>query len=182
MKLFILALISMFIYTCFDLKKAFHMLQQNWYNDGNRYLKWINNNSKFIFVWYDYLFILIFVISLLLKPNVLSIIVVIYYLVITYLLRKRQKKEQVKKTLAFTARIKRLCVTIFILYFIPVYFIITSYDESLISIYYLILGTLIYFNYHIVYLANIINKPVEKCVYLYYKTKALRKLKTLTNT
>ncbi len=21
------------------------MLQQNWYNDGNRYLKWINNNK-----------------------------------------------------------------------------------------------------------------------------------------
>lgn len=182
MKLFILAFIAMFIYICFDLKKSFHMLQQNWYNDGNRYLKWINNNSKFIFVWYDYLFILIFILSFVIKTNILSIVIFIYYLVISYLLRKRQKNEQVKKPLAFTPRIKRMCITIFILYFIPVYFIISNYDESLNAIYYLILGTLIYFNYHIVYFANIINKPVEKCVYLYYKTKALKKLKTLTNT
>lgn len=182
MSLFILAIIAMFIYTCCDLKKAFHMLQQNWYNDGNRYLKWINNNSRFVFVWYDYLFIVIFLLSFIIKPNVLSIIIAIYYLIISYLLKKRQSKEQVKKPLAVTPRIKRMCVTIFILYLIPVYFILRYYDESLNSIYYLILGSLIYFNYHIVYLANIINKPVEKCVYLYYKTKALRKLKTLTNT
>ena len=182
MKLFIFALLAMFLYTCFDLKKAFHMLQQNWYNDGNRYLKWINNNSKFVFAWYDFLFIVIFLLSFVLKSNILSIIVFVYYIVITFILRSTQKKEQVKKPLAFTARVKRLCITIFILYFIPTFFIFKYYDESLNSIYYLILGTLIYFNYHIVYLANIINKPVEKCVYLYYKGKALRKLKTLTNT
>ena len=77
-----------------------------------------------------------------------------------------ESKEQVKKPLAVTPRIKRMCVTIFILYLIPVYFILRYYDESLNSIYYLILGSLIYFNYHIVYLANIINVPIEKCVYL----------------
>ena len=43
-----------------DLKKSFHMIQQNWYNDGNRYLKWIDNNSKFIFLWFDLLFVIIF--------------------------------------------------------------------------------------------------------------------------
>lgn len=182
MKLFILAIIAMFIYTCIDLKKAFHMLQQNWYNDGNRYLKWINNNSKFVFVWYDYLFIFIFLLGFIIKENILSIITIVYYLLLSYILRNRQKKEQVKKPLAFTPRIKRMCVTIFILYFIPIFFMFMYYDNSLVFLYYLILGTLIYFNYHIVYLANIINKPVEKCVYLYYKTKALNKLKTLTNT
>ena len=67
MKLFIFALLAMFLYTCFDLKKAFHMLQQNWYNDGNRYLKWINNNSKFVFAWYDFLFVVIFLLSFVLK-------------------------------------------------------------------------------------------------------------------
>ena len=60
MMLFILSLLSMFLYVCLDLKKSFHMLQQNWYNDGNRYLKWINNNSRFVFLWFDYLYIFSF--------------------------------------------------------------------------------------------------------------------------
>ena len=34
------------VYTYFKTRKSFHMLQQNWYNDGNRYLKWINNSYK----------------------------------------------------------------------------------------------------------------------------------------
>ena len=33
----------------------------------------------------------------------------------------------------------------------------------------MILGAITYLNYFVVMLANIINKPVEKCVYLYYK-------------
>ncbi len=181
MKLFIISLIFIFIYICIDLKKAFHMLQQNWYNDGNRYLKWINNNSKFVFCWYDYLFIVIFLLSFILNNNIISLIVIIYHILISLILLKNYKNEQVKKPLAFTARIKRMCVTIFILYFIPIFFMFRYYDIELLPIYYLILGTLTYFNYHIVYLANIINKPVEKCVYLYYKTKASRKLKTLKN-
>ena len=51
MTLFIVALFFMLAFTVVDLKKAFHMLQQNWYNDGNRYLKWIKNNSRFVFLW-----------------------------------------------------------------------------------------------------------------------------------
>ena len=41
---FLLALIPYFYYLMFKSRKAMHMLQQNWYNDGNRYIKWINNN------------------------------------------------------------------------------------------------------------------------------------------
>lgn len=181
MYLFIVTIIAMIIYMCVDLKKSLHMLQQNWYNDGNRYLKWINNNSKFVFCWFDFLYIIIFLFSLIFNNTVISIIFTVYYLIIAYLLRSMQKKEQVKKPLAVTSRVKRLCVTIFILYFIPILFMFIYFDYELIPIYYLIIGTMIYFNYHIVYLANIINKPVEKCVYLYYKTKATRRLKTLKN-
>lgn len=178
---FIISLIAISIYIVCDLKKSFHMLQQNWYNDGNRYLKWIDNNSKFIFLWFDLIYILLFIVGIYLDSTILSIIFTIYYLVISYLLIKRQKKEQVKKPLDFTSRIKRMCITITIFYLIPVLYMLLNFDENLVAIYYLILGTLIYFNYHIVYLANIVNKPVEKCVYLYYKNKALRKLKSLNN-
>ncbi len=178
---FIVYLVFIFIYIICDLKKSFHMLQQNWYNDGDRYLKWIDNNYKFIFFWFDILYILIAILGFVIKNEVLSYIMAVYYLIITYLLVNMQKKEQVKKPLAFTARIKRMCVTIAILYFIPTFFILRSFDSELLILYYLVFGTLAYFNYHIVYLANIINKPVEKCVYLYYKFKALKKLKSLNN-
>lgn len=85
-----------------------------------------------------------------------------------------------KKPLAFTGRIKRMCVTIFILYLIPILTIFLTFNQDLVFIYYFIVGSLIYFNYYIVYLANIINKPVEKLVYWHYKNKANRKLKSLS--
>lgn len=181
MTYFIIGLISILIYIIYDLKKSFHMLQQNWYNDGNRYLKWIDNNGDFIFLWFDLLFVFVFLIGIFIKSNTLSIIVIIYYLLITYLLIKIQKKEQVKKPLAFTARIKRLCITISIFYLIPIIYMILNFDKNLVYIYYLILGSMVYFNYHIVYLANIVNKPVEKLVYLSFKRKAIKKLKSLNN-
>ena len=180
MILFIIALLCMFIYIIFDLKKAFHMLQQNWYNDGNRYLKWINNNSKFVFVWFDYLYLFIVILGYFINNQLLSIIIAVYYLILTYLLFKKYKHEQVKKPLAFTGRIKRMCVTIFILYLIPILTIFLTFNQDLVFIYYFIVGSLIYFDYYIVYLANIINKPVEKLVYWHYKNKANRKLKSLS--
>ena len=33
------------------------MLQQNYYNDDNRYLKWLNHNYKKSFINFDLLFI-----------------------------------------------------------------------------------------------------------------------------
>lgn len=165
MTLFIIALLCMLLYIVLDLKKAFHMLQQNWYNDGNRYLNWISLNGKFVFMYYDYFYVLV-LLGYFVNNNLLSILVIVYYLLISYLLYKRYKKEQVKKPLAFTSRIKRMCVTIFILYLIPISFIFLSFNSNLIYLYYFIIGSLIYFNYYIVYLANIINKPVEKLVYL----------------
>mgnify|MGYP001625167860 CR=1 FL=1 len=181
MGLFILSLLSMFLYVCLDLKKSFHMLQQNWYNDGNRYLKWINNNSRFIFLWFDYLYIFIVLLGMFINNNILSIIVTIYYLIISVILYNRYKHEQVKKPLAFTSRIKRMCVTILIIYSIPIVTILLTFYSKNLYLYYFIIGSLIYFNYYIVYLANIINKPIEKLVYLYYKRKANKKLKSLSH-
>ena len=42
---FLLSIIPLLIYLFLKMKKSFHMLQQNWYNDGNRYLNWILNNA-----------------------------------------------------------------------------------------------------------------------------------------
>ena len=43
---FIASLLVIFICNYEKTKKSLHMLQQNWYNDGNRYLKWLCSNLK----------------------------------------------------------------------------------------------------------------------------------------
>ena len=54
---FILSLIPYFIYIVCKSKKAMHMLQQNWYNDGNRYFKWILDNVDKVFITFDVMFV-----------------------------------------------------------------------------------------------------------------------------
>ena len=41
-----LSLILGLIYLLVKSKKAIHMLQQNWYNEDDRYVNWIFNNKK----------------------------------------------------------------------------------------------------------------------------------------
>ena len=54
---FIVSLLPLMVYMYLKTKKSFHMLQQNWYNDGNRYIKWILDNITRVFITYDLLFI-----------------------------------------------------------------------------------------------------------------------------
>ena len=53
---FIVSVLPILVYTYLKTKKSFHMLQQNWYNDGNRYLKWISKNIKKIFLNVELIF------------------------------------------------------------------------------------------------------------------------------
>ena len=46
----------MFIFLILKVRKAFHMLQQNWYNDGNRYVNWVIQNLKKVFLNIDLFF------------------------------------------------------------------------------------------------------------------------------
>ena len=58
MKLYyLLSLIPSFIYLLYKSKKAIHMLQQNWYNEDDRYINWIFNNKKKVFLIIDLLFV-----------------------------------------------------------------------------------------------------------------------------
>ena len=175
---FLLSLISCIIYILFKTRKSFHVLQQNWYNDGNRYIKWINSNQEKVFISFDMFFLLIIFVGFFISQDIQYILWFIFYVLAIYFLSK--KKEQVKKPLVFTARVKRLLVTTSILYLIPiVIFSITYYKYSL-NIYYIIIGLMIYFNYYVVFIANIINKPVEKCVFYHFKHMADKKLKNMS--
>ena len=177
---FIVSLFIVFIYIFLKSKKSFHMLQQNWYNEGNRYIKWIFSNKKKVFVNIDGAF-LIFILGLFVSTKVEMSIFIIFYMIVALLYIKNTKKEQVKKPLVFTSRVKRLCFTTMLLYILPVIFMCLKFNESYVHWYYLIIGLMVYINYFIAWLANIVNKPIEALDRLKFKVRAMRKLKSMPN-
>ena len=171
----------------FKTKRSLHMLQQNLYNENNRYLKWIFKNLRQFLDW-DILLVIITLFGTLLfyDLEVISILGVVGLIIIAYLIGfcwiKRIKNDQNKKPLVVTARIKRLIFTILILYFIPLslmsYYIVDTYFVWQMLV---VLTFMIYFNVFVVFIANIINFPIERLVYFHYKSKAQRKLKNMSN-
>ena len=169
-------------------KKSLHMLQQNLYNENNRYIKWVVNNSSNFFsiellaVLFTSLANVFFInddnISL-----ILNIIAIILYIIYIVRFRTDLKNEQVKKPLVVTSRVKRLIATTIILYLIPLIFVFVYKDELLIShfiIFIFIVFT--YLNTFIIFLANFINKyTLEKYVYHHFKSMAIKKLKNMSN-
>lgn len=179
--MFIVSILVSLIYVFVKQKKSLHMLQQNWYNEGDRYINWIFKNPYKVFLDLD-LFFIIFISFLFLNESMSIFLFSLFYLVMIYFCIINRKKEQVKKPLVYTKRIKRLIVTTTILYLIPIVSIILTYDYILLPYYCLIIGCLIYLNYFVVLLANCINVPIEKFVFYYYKNKATKKLKSMNNT
>ena len=178
---FIASLFIILIYILYKSKKAIHMLQQNFYDESHRYFIWMTKNIKKVLGNIDILFILP-LIFLFIKIDSLVIIslTTLLYLIIFYLYRNSYKKEQTKIPLAFTSRVKRLYVTEIILYLIVSIIIICNYVDTLVPIYYLIIGLIAYFSYLIIWICNYLNKPIEKCVYLHYKRMAMKKLKKMS--
>ena len=119
MTLFLISLAPYLLFTIFKTKKSFHMLQQNFYDDDNRYFKWIITNISKIAYESDILFVLI-VCTLFFDIGVTIGAFIILYGII--FLNYRKKKVVAKKPLVITARIKRLSFTVFLMYFIMIIF------------------------------------------------------------
>ncbi len=180
MTLLIINILTLLTFNFIDLKKILHNLQQNRYNEDNRYLKWINKNKKTVFLRKILFSLIIFLISFI-NLNLFLIICILFniYLIIDFIYYL--KHEQVKKPLVNTSRIKRLWFTLTLIYLVYFVVIYLNFNSNIINYYVLILYLMIYFNYFVVFLANIINIPVEKYVYLSFKMKANKKLKSLSN-
>jgi UDP-N-acetylmuramoyl-tripeptide--D-alanyl-D-alanine ligase len=172
--MFYLSLISYYLYLILKSKRSIHMLQQNSYDNSNRYIKWIKNNISKSFFITDLIFILFIVFSYL-DINISYLLFFLIYLILILLYKAKNKDEQVKKPLVITARVKRIIFTLGLLYIIPILFNMDIY------IIYVLMGLLMFLNFIIVYLVNIINIPIEKIVYLYYFNKAKGKLKRMSN-
>lgn len=161
-------------------KKALHMLQQNWYNDGNRYIDWILKNPKKVFVGLDVFYILFFF-GKLIDTEILLFLFFAFSLMVVVTTYQHIREEQVKKPLVVTKRVRRLIYTTILLYGIIYLLIGIFFKRTNLYLYFAFLGILGYFHYFVIWLVNMINKPVEKYVFYYYKRKAILKLKSMND-
>lgn len=173
------------IYVIYRSAEAMHMLQQNLYNENNRYLKWISKNYKRVFSVIDFLpiplFLLLYVVK---EKGILDLVLIgsmfiyLFGIIVEY---KRNKDNQNKLPLKATGRIKRLFVTYALIYGVVIYFVIVTKDMNILPILLILLSLLLGFIYYIIQLANIIDTPLNKFVYYYYFNKAKKKLRQYTN-
>lgn len=182
MNIYTISFLLILIFNVIKNKKSLHMLQQNLYNENNRYLKWIKKNIKSVFVSLDFISFVILVIAYYLNNSLSTVFVVIslilYFLEVVRILNLR-KVEQVKKPLVVTARVRRLIFTTTVLMILLIIIYLVNRNHGLLL---LVVESLVtYLSYFIVFLAKIINTPVEKFVYKYYETKAKTKLKSMTH-
>ncbi len=168
-------------YAAYLTKKALHMLQQNLYNENNRYIKWVFDNKKQTFInlnLYGILFSILLMYSLSDNMDLFFLGVLILVYIISFLVDKDKRKlDQNKKPLVITARVKRLIITLCILFIIPmiVYFC-NKYLRNYVILAYAIMISL---DYLIVYLANLINHPLERIIYHSFERKAKNKLNSM---
>ncbi len=163
--------------------RSLHMLQQNLYNENNRYLKWVLKNLNQSLVNIN-IYGIVFSIILLFSHNAKLDIAILLILGSVYVVslmgdNKIIKQGQNKKPLVITARVKRLIVTLSIIYLIPI--VVFFINPDLRDIVNIILSVLVTLNFFVVFLANIINYPVERMIYHHYERMAKNKLKSMKN-
>ena len=181
--LFYLVLFLQYMYIIYTTKKSVHMLQQNLYNENNRFLKWIFKNKKNVFLNLNLYGILFSILLMYSKRDEIDMfflgVLILVYLVSFYVDREKRKLDQNKKPLVITNRVKRLLFTILIIYLIPIVFLVV--DHSLKEYIVLVVAVMTCINYLIIYLSNVINHPIERIIYHKFKRKAQKKLKDNPN-
>lgn len=184
---YLLLIISFVIINYYKTKRSLHMLQQNLYNENNRYLKWVFKNKNQFFDIDIIIILIALTIMMLFYGNefitiIGGIIISLQNILLASKWRKNIKNDQNKKKLVVTARIKRLICTISILFLIPlVVLVLNIYDYRIAWMIFLVLSLMTYLNTFVVFIAKVINTPIEKCVYLHFKTMAQSKLRSMNN-
>ncbi len=157
-----------------------HMLQQNRYNRGYRYIKWIIKNYQECFINLNLVFILFLFINLSLDVVRVSpyvFMVVCFFLI--YVVCDRRAKQKYKLPLKYTARIKRLIVTNMVVYIIPIIIFVLTFKEDRMNVYYFVMGVMVILNSLIILLDNFVNRPIERMVNIHFRNKAIQRLNEL---
>ena len=180
----ILFLICTFYLLVYKSRKSLHMLQQNLYNENNRYGKWLFKNNS-VFYDLDVLLLLFALIGYVLNGNkTISIILLLIMSLICIIMgntwKKRIKTDQNKKPLVVTPRVKRMIYTNTIIHLIPVVLLFVYInDTKFIWLMLIIYTVMVYLNFIMVLLANYINTPIESMVALHFKRLAIKKLRSI---
>ena len=154
-------------------KRTLHMLQQNLYNENNRYLGWIFENRKDTIINYSVIGIIISFIILFVENNIIELLLVLLMAIYLISFLKEQKissKNQNKKPLVYTPRVKRLIITHLVIYFI--FILLGIIKSDYINVFLFILSVLCGLSFFTTFITMIINYPIEKCVYKHYEKKS----------
>lgn len=181
--LYLISLIPFLLLLIYDFKKMIHMAQQNLYNDDNRFLRWtIKDIKQFKNPFKCSLIVIITYIILILCKLDARFITMLYFALVSVIILvmkiRENKNNDVKIGLKITARVKRLFVTNFVLFMLVLLF--TLYIKN-INVRYLILFLYDVLINFIIMISIIINKPIEKMVYISYRNKATNKLTNMKN-
>lgn len=185
--LYIICILAYFYAIYHKSHKTLHMLQENLYNENNRYLKWVSKNII------DFISLDIFIIGIALVGifvtydlkninEILMLLMIIFLVIVGYNCNKKNINNQNKKKLVITARIKRLIFTTSIIYLIPGILLAFNIENfSITWILFCIEASLLYLNRIVIFIAMLINMPVEKLIYIKFKNKAMNKIKEMPN-
>ncbi|NLW23245.1 MAG: UDP-N-acetylmuramoyl-tripeptide--D-alanyl-D-alanine ligase [Tissierellia bacterium] len=192
----IIILILALIYFLNDRSKIFlHMMQLEGYK-GEQYIRWLERSKKAYTnkLKKSSLYILIMTILFVIMTIVFSqyqvVETILWYSysvlwVFYMLLALEYKNREIKKPLVFTNRAKRLYTTnlilnLFILFLIFVIYTKTGENRLYYFPIILFLGTILYYFQSLtIYLSNIIIKPVEDRINMYYYRKAQEKVNSM---
>ncbi len=168
----ILKLLPLLLYFVLKNNNAMMIFQQNRYNENNWYIHWLLKNKKKL-LNFDLLFVILSLLGL--YNNIFYNIYLIISLILLIVYYKIKSKVKQKKPLVYTNRVKRLIITMSLILFVPLLFLP---DE----IYFIYFSLLIYLNFILMFVSNIINKPIEKLYNYSYVKKAKTKLTGLKYT
>lgn len=182
---------STWLYCVIKRSKFFlHMLQLEGYK-GRNYIKWLNKSEnayshklkKSLFLL-SVAALVYAVLANMLKDNLLLGLRIIYYFIWTILIAINStfKMEETKKPLVFTSRAKRLFVTNVLMNLVLAFIVFSLYRLYLgLSLTYVPLALYFYFIIYVlqsymVFISNLINKPIEMSIYRYYYQRAQKKI------
>ncbi len=170
--MYYIIIILLVIYLLVKNKQVMMVFQQNWYNKNNWYIHWLFKNKKQVFLTGDLFLILISLLYLINEVFIYFIPVMTLILIILEI--KKNKGKIIKKPLVYTKRVKRLFITLIL------FNLIISLFVSDLT--FLIFTISIYLSYFVIYIVNIINKPLEKIIFNYFRRKAVKKLTSMKHT
>jgi len=172
--------ISFLILLLFDVIKGEYALscfQRNLYNENRKYFQWIFRNKKIVFLSLDLFALLCLFLAAFLNNNYSVIIIILawlFYILEICRILSLKKMRFSKKSLVLSKRLKRLIVTFSLFYLFPLILYLFNYEYAYLSL--LLEGIFAYFIYFILWIAKVINIPLEVMIGHYHFQMAVQKM------